>query len=134
MKHKKSITLRFVLTIVIIFVFVMSLSLWFQIKTYQDVEKMTNRLIEMHTLVNEEDYDQGLDVYYHIRDMWNSHKDHWYYYLNHSVIKEADLCVARIGAYLESEQYGDAIAEEAALLRLLHEVKNHDIPLIHNIV
>ena len=131
MKHKRSITFRLVLTIVIILVIVFALSLWIQIKTYQDVEKLSTSLKEMHALINAEKYDEGLTSYYNIRDLWNSHKDHWYYYLNHTIIKETDLC---IGAYLENEQYGDAIAEEAALLRLLHEVKSHDIPLLHNIV
>ncbi len=134
MKHKKSVTCRFVLTIVIIFVVVFALSLWIQIKTYQDVEKLSTSLKEMHAMVNAEAYDKSLEAYYDIRDLWNSHKDHWYYYLNHTIIKETDLSIARMGAYLESEQYGDAIAEEAALLRLLHEVKSHDIPLLHNFV
>ena len=134
MKHKKSITFQFVLSIVIIFVIVFTLSLWFEIKTYQDVEKMTASLENMHSLIVAERYPEGLSAYSDIQNLWNSHKDHWYYYLNHTVIKEVDLCVSRAGAYLENEQYGDALAEEAALLRLLHEVKSHDLPLIHNII
>ena len=134
MKHKKSITFRFVLTVSIIFAVVFILSLWIQIKTYQDVEKLSESLKEMHTLVTAEEYEKSLETYYDIRNLWDSHKDRWYYYLNHTVIKETDLCIVRIGAYLENEQYGDAIAEEAALLRLLHEVKNRDIPLPHNMV
>ena len=134
MKHKKSITFRLVLTIAAILALVLIPSLCFQIKTYRDVEKLSDALVEIHALVNEEKYQESLEAYYGIKDLWNSHMDHWYYYLNHTLIKETDLCVVRIGAYLENEQYGDAIAEEAALLRLLHEVKNHDIPLIHNII
>ena len=134
MKHKKSITFRFVLTITVIFAIVFSVSLLIQVKTYQDAEKLSDALTDMHGLIREKKYGQAAEAYENLRKLWNSHKDHWYYYLNHTLIKEADLCVVRIGAYLESEQYGDAVAEEAALLRLLHEIKNRDIPLLHNMV
>ena len=134
MNRKKSITFRLVLTVTVIFILVFSLSLWLQIKTYQDAEKLSEALKDMHMLVREEKYDQALETYDDLRELWNGHKDHWYYYLNHTLIKEVDLCVARLGAYMENEQYTDAIAEEAALLRLLHEIKNRDLPLLHNMV
>lgn len=134
MKHKKSITVRFLCSIIAIFLIVFGLSLWFEIKTYHDVKAMTAVLEEVHTLAEAQDREKTLPAYYELKDLWNRHKDHWYYYLNHTIIKETDFCIVRIGAFLENEQYGDALAEEAALRRLLHDVKNHDLPLIHNII
>ena len=120
--------------IAMILIIVFGFSLWFQLATGRDVEKMSAALDEITLFASEENYEKTLRSYDHLREIWDHSRDHWYYYLNHATIKETDLCVVRMGEFIKAEQYGDALSEQASLRRILHEVGNHDIPLIHNIV
>ena len=124
----------FILMIIIILALVFGFSLWFQISTDRDVKLMSAALDEITLFAAEENYEKTLTAYEDLHDIWEHSRDHWYYYLNHATIKETDLCVVRMGEFIKAEQYGDALSEQASLRRILHEVGNHDIPLIHNIV
>ena len=134
MKRLYKNTKIFIFTIVIILLLVFGFSLWFQIATARDAKEMNVMLDDITAYAGEENLEKTQQAYNRLREFWEQSRDHWYYYLNHTTIKETDLCVVRMGEFIRAEQYGDAMSEQASLRRLLHDVSNHDIPLLHNIV
>lgn len=124
---------KYILQVVTILYFVITVTLSFDYVVRKDIAKMTSISEDIEQCILEEKYETALKQFNKLDNKWNLSKETWRWMINHTIIYEIDLTISNIGHYINNSLNEEAIVEKNKLIKYFHNVKDLDTIRLHNI-
>lgn len=125
--------LKYVLSVILILAFVISVTFSFDKKVNEDIFEMTVLSDEIEQFILKEDADTALAKYEVLNKKWNAERGKWSWMINHILIKDIDMSVSNFGHYINNALPHDAVVEKQKLTKLFKGIKDLDKIRLHNI-
>lgn len=101
--------------------------------TSSSIDQLAEKLDQAEQKVYEQDYSTAFQLSEEVLEVWNNEHKALSFYTSHDQLEQIDLSLAVLLLHLQQENYDDFLSEKYKAAAQLENVKDNEMPSLHNL-